>query len=68
MVSIVGDPAKDLRLELFVDSDLAGDPNAKFSTSGVWFGVGGRAFQALIFGRQFSSGVLNSSFMRTTRR
>ena len=41
MVSIVGDPAKDLRLELFVDSDFAGDPNSKFSTSGVWFGVGG---------------------------
>ena len=41
MVSIVGDSQESLQLELYVDADLAGDPNSKFSTSGVWFGVGG---------------------------
>ena len=41
MVSIVGDSQESLQLDLYVDADLAGDPNSKFSTSGVWFGVGG---------------------------
>ena len=33
MVSIVGDSQESLQLELYVDADLAGDPNSKFSTS-----------------------------------
>ena len=41
MISIVGDPVQDLRLQLFADAVLAEDVNSKFSTFGVWFGVGG---------------------------
>jgi hypothetical protein len=44
MVSIVGDPVQDLRLELFAYADLAGDMSSKFSTYGcsssasaIWF-------------------------------
>ena len=41
IVSTVGDSKESLQLELYVDANFAGDPNSKFSTSGVWFGVGG---------------------------